>query len=31
MLSWLRCPICGELTIGVCCDLVSTYLSDDDD
>lgn len=31
MFSWITCPVCGEPTIGVCCDLVSADLSDDDD
>ena len=31
MFSWITCSVCGEPTIGVCCDLVSADLSDDDD
>ncbi|TLF33246.1 hypothetical protein [Microbacterium sp. 5K110] len=25
----LRCPVCGEHAIGVCCDIVSAYLSEE--
>jgi len=26
-----RCPICGDPTLGVCCDVISAYLSEEDD
>lgn len=26
-----RCPVCGAITIGVCCDLVSAHLSEESD
>lgn len=31
MFSWITCPVCGEVAIGVCCDIVSTYLSEESD
>jgi hypothetical protein len=31
MFSWIRCPVCGHPAIGVCCDMVSAYLSEESD
>lgn len=31
LVSWISCPVCGEVAIGVCCDIVSAYLSEEND
>jgi len=31
MFCWITCPVCGEPTLGVCCDVISAELSEEDD